>query len=65
MKQFFRVVMKLHGEHGEEIVGYYIAENISAVFYYFSQRGQAPFLWEIKRIAKIPEGRNAWDIRAI
>ena len=65
MKQFFKVVMKFHGEHEEATEFYFIAENMGAVYYYFSQRGQAYYLWEIKRLMKIPAGRDAFDIRAI
>ena len=65
MKQFFKEVVKYEDREESTGFSYYIAENMSAVFYYFSQRGQTPFLWEIKRLAKIPVGRDAFDIRAI
>ena len=65
MKQFFRVVM-MRGK-GEEntVFSYYIAESMGAVWHYLSERGQAAYIWEIKRLAKIPEERAAHDISAI
>lgn len=67
MKQFFRVVMKFHGEHEEAIESYFIAENMGAVWLYLAERGQAAYIWEIKRLAKIPAKYEAYarDIRAI
>ena len=65
MKQFFKVVVKYGSGDENTVFSYYIAENMGAVYYYFSQRGQAYYLWEIKRLMKIPAGRDAFDIRAI
>ena len=67
MKQFFKVVVKY--EDGEEGTGfsYYIAESMGAVWHYLAERGQAAYIWEIKRLMKIPTGYEAYarDIRAI
>lgn len=67
MKQFFKVVVKY--EEGEEGTGFsfYIAESMGAVWHYLAERGQAAYIWEIKRLAKIPAGYEAYarDIRAI
>ena len=67
MKQFFKVVVK--DEDGEEGTGfsYYIAESMGAVWHYLAERGHAAHIWEIKRLAEIPAGYEAYarDIRAI
>lgn len=65
MKQFFKVVVK-YGS-GEENTGfsYYIAESMGAVWHYLAERGHATYICEIKRLMKIPAGRDAFDIRAI
>ena len=67
MKQFFKVVVKY--EEGEEGTGFsfYIAESMGAVWHYLAERGHAAQIWEIKRLAKIPAGYEAYarDIRAI
>lgn len=67
MKQFFKVVVK-YG-NGEENTGfsYYIAESMGAVWHYLTERGHATYIWEIKRLTKIPAGYEAYarDIRAI
>ena len=65
MKQFFKVVVKY--EEGKEGTGFsfYIAESMGAVWHYLAERGQAAYIWEIKRLAKIPEERAAHDISAI
>lgn len=67
MKQFFKVVVKY--EEGEEgtVFSYYIAESMGAVWHYLAERGHAAHIWEIKRLAKIPAGYEAYarDIRAI
>ena len=38
-----------------------------AVWHYLAERGHAAYIWEIKRLAKIPAGYEAYarDIRAI
>ena len=67
MKQFFKVVV-MRGK-GEENTGfsYYIAESMGAVWHYLAERGHAAYIWEIKRLAKIPAKYEAYarDIRAI
>lgn len=67
MKQFFKVVMKFHGEHEEATEFYFIAESMGAVWHHLTERGHAAHIWEIKRLAKIPAGYEAYarDIRAI
>lgn len=68
MKQFFKVVMKYeNSKEGTGFSSYYIAESMGAVWHYLAERGHAAYIWEIKRLAKIPAGYEAYarDIRAI
>ena len=67
MKQFFKVVVKYEDREESTGFSYYIAESMGAVWLYLAERGQAAYIWEIKRLAKIPAKYEAYarDIRAI
>lgn len=67
MKQFFKVVVKYEAARKARDFSFYIAESMGAVWHYLAERGHAAYIWEIKRLAKIPAGYEAYarDIRAI
>nr|DAH76571.1 MAG TPA: hypothetical protein [Caudoviricetes sp.] len=67
MKQFFKVVVKYEDRAESTGFSYYIAESMGAVWHYLTERGHAAYIWEIKRLAKIPAGYEAYarDISAI
>ena len=67
MKQFFKVVVKYEECEEGTRFSFYIAESMGTVWHYLAERGHATYIWEIKRLAKIPAGYEAYarDIRAI
>ena len=65
MKQFFKVVVKYEDRAESTGFSYYIAESMGAVWHYLAERGHAAYIWEIKRLTKIPEERATHDISAI